>query len=112
VPVLKAKRSAGALTLEIDASAAETHQVQIARDERFSNIVSDRNITGSKFDLGNLAASAYYIRVRAVAATGGVVGSEKAAGPWSEPRVLEVYPLGGGWWLSESQSVTRPPASR
>ncbi len=106
LPVLKAKRSAGALPLEIDASAAQTHQVQIARDERFINIASDRNIAGNKFDLGNLAVGAYYIRVRAVA------GSEKSVGPWSEPRVLEVYPLGGGWWLSESQFPTRAPDSR
>ena len=110
LPVLKAKRSAGASQLEIDASAAQTHQVQIARDERFTNIASDRNITGNKFDLGNLGVGAYYIRVRAVA--GSVIGSEQAVGPWSDPRLLEVYPLGGGWWLSESQSLIRAPASR
>ena len=110
LPVLKAKRSAGASQLEIDASAAQTHQVQIARDTRFTNIASDRNITGNKFDLGNLGVGAYYIRVRAVA--GSVIGSEQAVGPWSDPRLLEVYPLGGGWWLSESQSLIRAPASR
>ena len=110
LPVLKAKRSAGASQLEIDASAAQTHQVQIARDERFTNIASDRNITGNKFDLGNLGVGAYYIRVRAVA--GSVIGSDQAVGPWSDPRLLEVYPLGGGWWLSESQSLIRAPASR
>ena len=106
LPILKAKRSAGAAQLEIDASAAQTHQVQIARDERFTNIASDRSIAGNKFDLGNLGVGGYYIRVRAMA------GSEQAVGPWSEARVLEVYPIGGGWWLSESQSQARAPASR
>lgn len=109
-PILKAKRSAGASQLEIDASAAQTHQVQIARDQRFTNIASDRNITGNKFDLGNLGVGGYYIRVRAV--VGSVIGNEKAVGPWSESRVLEVYPFGGGWWLSESQAQTRAPAGR
>lgn len=106
LPILKTKLSAGASQLEIDASAAQTHQVQIARDERFTNIASDRNITGNKFDLGNLGVGGYYIRVRAV------IGSEKVVGPWSESRVLEVYPFGGGWWLSESQATTRAPTSR
>ena len=110
LPILKAKRSAGASQLEIDASAAQTHQVQIARDERFTNVASDRTITGNKFDLGNVAVGAYYIRVRAVA--GSVMGSEKAVGQWSEARVLEVYPFGGGWWLSESQVQARAPASK
>ncbi|MEO8385155.1 MAG: FecR domain-containing protein [Betaproteobacteria bacterium] len=105
-PVLNAKRAAGAMSLEIDASAAQTHQVQIARDERFIHVASDRNVTGNNFDLGDIAVGAYYIRVRAV------IGSEKAVGPWSEPRLLEVYPFGGGWWLSESQSPMRAPASR
>ena len=109
LPVLNAKRAAGALPLEIDASSAQTHQVQIARDTRFTNLASDRTVTGNKFDLGSLSANVYYIRVRAIA------GSEKLAGPWSEPRMLEVYPFGGGWWLSVSNSpaaTSAPPANR
>ena len=106
VPILRAKRAAGMMHLEIDASSAQSHQVQIARDERFTNMASDRTIAGNKFDLGSLAANAYYVRVRAVA------GSEKIVGPWSEPRLLEVYPFGGGWWLSVSHSPAPVPANR
>ena len=106
VPILRAKRAAGMMPLEIDASSAQSHQVQIARDERFTNMASDRTIAGNKFELGNLAANAYYVRVRAV------TGSEKTVGPWSEPRLLEVYPFGGGWWLSVSHSPAPVPANR
>lgn len=113
LPVLNAKRAAGAMPLEIDASSAQAHQVQIARDPRFTNIASDRTIVGSKFDLGSLPTNVYYIRVRAMDKT--VNGSEKLAGPWSEPRMLEVYPFGGGWWLSVSNApaaTSAPPANR
>ena len=106
VPILRAKRVAGMMPLEIDASSAPSHQVQIARDERFTNMASDRTIAGNKFELGNLAANAYYVRVRAVA------GGEQTVGPWSEPRLLEVYPFGGGWWLSVSHSPAPVPANR
>ena len=105
-PILKATRVAGNLPLEIDTSSAQSHQVQIARDASFTNIVSDRTIVGNKFDVDKLSANAYYIRVR------GIAVGEQIAGVWSEPRMLEVYPLGGGWWLSESPAPIHAPASR
>ena len=93
-PVISARQSGGKMSLEIEGSAAPSHQIQIARDERFTKIVSDRVITGNKPDIGELPVNVYYVRVRA-----GVVG-EQVAGPWSEARYLEVYAFGGGWWLS------------
>lgn len=97
-PTLRAKRVSGNAPIEIEGSTAESHQVHIARDDRFTNIASDRAITGNKFEVTGLATGAYYIRVRAA------VG-DKGTGTWSEPRLLEIYPFGGGWWLSESGSA-------
>lgn len=87
-PVLKMASLGGSRSLEIDGSTTQSYQVQIAHDDRFANMVSDRVILGNKLDLAGLSVNAYYIRVRAV------------GGTWSEPRLLEIYPLGGGWWLS------------
>ncbi len=103
VPALKTRRGDGNTSLEIDGSIAPSHQVQIARDVRFSNITSDRVIVGNKFELSGIPVSSYYVRVRAV------LGSDQAACGWSEPRLLEVYPLRGGWWLSET---FQPPATK
>ena len=102
VPALKTRRGDGNTSLEIDGSIAPSHQVQIARDARFSNIASDRVIVGNKFDLSGIPVNTYYVRVRAV------LGSDQTLGGWSEPRLLEVYPLRGGWWLSET---FQPPAA-
>lgn len=93
--VIKMSGAGDNRSIEIAGSPAPSHQVQIARDDRFTNMVSDRVIAGNKFALGDLPVNAYYIRVRAIA------GSEQPTGAWSEPRLLEIYPLGGGWWLSE-----------
>ena len=103
VPALKTRRGDGNTSLEIDGSIAPSHQVQIARDVRFSNLTSDRVIIGNKFDLSGIPVNTYYVRVRAV------VGSDQVLGGWSEPRLLEVYPLRGGWWLSETLQP-QPPA--
>ncbi len=94
-PVLKMASTGGSTSLQIDGSVAQSYQVQIARDDRFASIVSDRVILGNKLDLAGLSVNAYYIRVRAV------------GGTWSEPRLLEVYPA--GWWLS-TQIVPKPAA--
>lgn len=102
VPALKTRRGDGNTSLEIDGSIAPSHQVQIARDARFSNITSDRVIVGNKFDLTGIPVNTYYVRVRTV------LGNDQAVGGWSEPRLLEVYPLRGGWWLSET---FEPPAT-
>ena len=92
-PVLKMASAGGSASLEIDGPAAQSYQVQIARDDRFARLVSDRVILGNKLDLAGLSVNAYHVRVRAV------------GGTWSEPRLLEVYPV--GWWLS-TQIVPKP----
>ena len=63
-PVINATRVRGEMSLEIGGSTAQSHQVQIVRDEKFTNLVSDRVLAGNKFELGALAANAYYVRVR------------------------------------------------
>lgn len=105
-PVLTAKQTGGKMSLEIEGSGAPSHQLQIARDDRFTKITSDRVVTGNKPDLGPLAVNTYYIRVRASA-----VG-EQPAGPWSEPRLLEVYAFGGDWWLSKPLAAAPAPTSK
>ena len=95
-------------SIEIAGSVAATHQVQIARDERFVNLASDRIITGNRFELGDLPVYAYYIRVRAV--VGAEKPNEASSGTWSVPRLLEIYPLGRGWWLSQPLSPAVAPA--
>ena len=94
-------------SIEIVGSAAASHQVQIARDERFINIASDRVITGNRFELGELPVNAYYIRVRTVVGT--EKPDEQRAGAWSVPRLLEIYPLGRSWWLSQPLSPATAP---
>ena len=96
------------MSLEIDGSHTQSHQVQIARDEKFTDMMSDRVIVGNKFDLGQLSANTYYIRARASASGGQISGT------WSEVRLLEVYTLSGGWWLSMPLSPVPPsvPAQR
>ena len=104
---LKMSGGGDSRSIDIAGSVAATHQVQIARDERFINIASDRVVTGNKFELGELAVNAYYIRVRAI--VGGEKPNEQSFSIWSEPRLLEIYPLGRGWWLSQPLSPAVAP---
>lgn len=101
-PVLTATRRDGKTLLDVDRSSAISHQVQISRDEKFINVIVDRVSAGNRFDIGELAAEVYYIRVR------GRDDAGQAIGNWSEMHMLEVYAAGGGWWLSRPLSV---PAS-
>ena len=105
---LKISGGGDSRSIDIAGSAAATHQVQIARDERFINIASDRVITGNKFELGELPVNAYYVRVRAIVGT--EKPNEQSSATWSEPRLLEIYPLGRGWWLSQPLSPAVAPA--
>ena len=109
---LKMSGGGDSRSIDIAGSAAATHQVQIARDERFINIASDRVITGNKFELGELPVNAYYVRVRAIVGT--EKPNEQSSATWSEPRLLEIYPLGRGWWLSQplSPAVAPMPSPR
>ena len=106
-PDLKMSGGGDNSSIEIVGSAAASHQVQIARDERFINIASDRVITGNKFELGELPVNAYYIRVRAVVGT--EKPNEQPSGIWSVPRLLEIYPLSRSWWLSQPRSPAAAP---
>ena len=105
---LKMSGGGDSRSIEIAGSVMAAHQVQIARDERFINIASDRVITGNKFELGELPVNAYYIRVRA--AVGTEKPNEQSSATWSEPRLLEIYPLGRGGWLSQPLSPAAAPA--
>ena len=106
-PDLKMSGGGDNSSIDIVGSAAASHQVQIARDERFINIASDRVITGNKFELGELPVNAYYIRVRAVVGT--EKPNEQPSGIWSVPRLLEIYPLSRSWWLSQPRSPAAAP---
>ena len=106
-PDLNMSSGGGSRSIEIVGSAAASHQVQIARDERFINIASDRVITGNRFELGELPVNAYYIRVRTVVGT--EKPNEQPSGTWSVPRLLEIYPLGRSWWLSQPLSPAAAP---
>lgn len=95
--LLKPKAGRKSISLDLDAARGRQVQVQVARDRRFTSLVSDQVVSAAEIDLGKLSLNVYYVRIRLA---GAAVGSanEIAAGAWSETGVLEVY--GGDWWLS------------
>jgi hypothetical protein len=105
-PALMTTRRDGKTFLDVDGSSAQSHQVQISRDEKFVNVAVDRVIAGNRFDFGDLASDMYFIRVR------GRDDAGQAVGNWSETRMLEVYAPGGGWWLSRPLAVSSTSAGK
>ena len=95
-PQLKPKRDSKKIILELDNGAIQPYQVQVARDERFVRIVSDRIVRGPEADLSSLSQNVYYVRIRAV--TPGTDAASAATSDWSESGMLEVY--ANDWWLS------------
>jgi len=98
-PQLKPKRGVRNIVLELDNGATRSFQVQVARDEKFNHIVSDRTVSSSEIDLSGLSLNVYYVRIRTVAVAGADQPSATSAtSAWSETGRLEVYP--NDWWLS------------
>ncbi len=102
-PRLRPKHGQKQIILLLDGADKLQYQVQVARDERFTQIVLDRNASGAEVELAGLAVNAYYVRLRTVAKDAG--GAMSGSGLWSETGRLEVYP--GEWWLATSQSAAR-----
>lgn len=103
-PVLKPKRGQKTIVLELDNGGNRQYQVQVSRNDRFTNLVSDQVVATPELKLNGLSPNVYYVRIRV--ATLSDKGIAESAGEWSETGMLEVYP--NDWWLS-SYHV---PASR
>ncbi|MEP7154142.1 MAG: FecR domain-containing protein [Betaproteobacteria bacterium] len=93
-PQLKPKRGSKNIVLELDDGATQQFQVQVARDEKFTHLVSDRTVSGAEVDLSGLSLNVYYVRIRIVSSAAGA----GATSAWSVTGRLEVYP--NDWWLS------------
>ena len=102
-PLLKARRGQRNMVLELAGAAGAQFQVQVSRDERFTQIVQDRTVSGPKVELSNLSVNVYYVRLRSVSVD--PVGGPANTGAWSDTGRLEVYP--NDWWLSTSQDPAR-----
>ena len=103
IPVLKPKHGPRQIALELDPSVSQLFQVQVSRNDKFTETVFDRIAGGKEIELGNLAQDVYYARMRAVTKSPGTV--EVLAGPWSATGMLEVFI--GDWRLSAYRAAAR-----
>ncbi len=103
-PLLKPKRGQKSIALELDVAGGKQYQVQISRNERFTNLVSDQIANTAELKLSGLSPNVYYVRIRVV--TLSEKGAVEGAGEWSDIGMLEVYP--NDWWLSSYHA----PATR
>jgi hypothetical protein len=102
-PVLKPKRGGKAIVLELDGTGSRQYQVQVSRNDKFTNLVSDRVVSSAELNLSGLSPNVYYVRIRVV--TAAASGGAEVAGEWSETGTLEVYV--NDWWLSTYHAPAR-----
>lgn len=95
-PVLKPKRGQKTIVLELDSGGGRQYQVQVSRNARFTNLVSDQVVATPELNLSGLSQNVYFVRIRL--ATVGADGVAAGIGEWSETGTLEVY--ANDWWLS------------
>ncbi len=76
-----------------DGNANQLYQIQIARDERFHDVVANSRVVGSTFNIDTLPKGFYFARVRAISASsdGQMIDGITA---WSETRNIDIYQSG------------------
>lgn len=92
-PTLREKRGVGSVDLNLP-DPTRSYQVQISRDERFANLVTDEAAKAGIVKFDSLPVNTYFVRVREAAGAGATIPKDEG---WSDTYLLEVYPA--GWWL-------------
>lgn len=78
------------VTLSWQGNLSQLYQIQIARDERFHDIVVNNRITGNTMAVDALKKGFYFARVRAVAVSGDTQMVDGIT-PWSEISSFDVF---------------------
>ena len=78
------------VTLSWQGNLSQLYQIQIARDERFHDIVVNNRITGNTFAVDAVKKGFYFARVRAVAVSADAQIVDGIT-PWSEIRSFDVF---------------------
>jgi hypothetical protein len=81
------------LTLAWSGEPGQTFLFQFARDDKFTDLVAERELTEASITLPRPQPDTYYMRVRATDADGFV-------GPFTDTQIVEVPYPPPPWWLS------------
>lgn len=95
-PTLTALRDARIASIRIHHAGSAGFQVQLSRNQHFTEVFSEQMVTGERVTLEGLPVQVYFVRARAMAKAGD--GNLSPVSEWSEASMLEVFPF--GWWLT------------